>query len=151
MKTDAHFLSALSESSKYVSVVASWLQSKNCDVVIKPVSIRPSFESRNEFADSGDIEIRQRIEVKRRSVEFTCEDDYPYSTVIVDEKFKIDRIPRGRLWGYVIVNKQLSHVCCVMPDTKKEWMVERMFDKSDGQERLFYVCPKHLCIFSQMN
>lgn len=147
MKNDNDFVEALNASSKYVAAVASWMMSKNCDVMIRPTLIRPSFEARNEFADSGDIEIRQRIEVKHRDLDFTCASDYPFATVIVDEQFKIDRIPKGRLWGYMVVNRNCTHVCCIRPDAKSKWILSTRFDKKDGQDRKFYECPKELCVF----
>ena len=150
MKTDSEFLSALDMSNKSVLLIASWMASENCDVVIKPVVARPSFDSRNEFADGGDIEIRQRVEVKHRFLAFTNADDYPYETVIVDERYKIDRIPKARLYGYVIVNRDCSHACFVMPQTISHWQIEQMFDKKDRQYREFYVCPKELCSFAKI-
>jgi hypothetical protein len=151
LKTDFEFLSALNNSAKYVSLVASWMAKGNCDVVIKPTLIRPDFDSRNDFLDSGDIEIRQRVEVKQRCLRFTSVDDYPYSTVIVDEKHKIDRIPNGRLWGYVIVNQECTHACLVKPNTREYWQTKETFDKKDNQNRCFYVCPKELCFFCEID
>ena len=151
MKTDLEFASELDKSSKYVSIVASWMAKENCDVVIKPVVFRPDFESRNAFADSGDIEIRQRVEVKHRMLSFTSCEDYPYATVIVDEQYKIDRIPKGKLWGYVIVDNDCSHACCIKPSTFDSWITKEMFDKKDRQNRTFYVCPKELCFFCKID
>jgi len=150
MKTDSQFIAALSESQAHVAGVAAWLQGVGCDVLIRPTLIRPDFESRNEYIDGGDIEIRQRIEVKHRSIEFTSREDYPYPTVIVDEQFKIDRIPRARLWGYVILNESGTHACCIRSATKEQWSTVRRFDRKDGQERAFYVCPKDACSFCKI-
>lgn len=151
MKSDASFTEALRESQSHVAKVAAWMTTHNCDVMIRPTVLRPDFESRNDFADCGDIEIRQRVEVKQRSIDFTSCLDYPYATVIVDEQFKIDRIPRGRLWGYVILNKAGTHVCCIKPDTKPHWTVESKYDKKDAQQRNFYVCPIAHCSFCSLN
>lgn len=150
MKTDAQFVDSLMQSASCVSAVAAWMLRNNCDVLIRPTVVRPDFDSRNEYADGGDIEIRQRVEVKQRSIDFTSADDYPYPTVIVDEKYKVDRIARGKLWGYLIVNKSGTHVCCIKPDSKSAWVVESKYDKKDGQQREFYVCPKRLCLFCEL-
>ena len=150
MKTDDQFVGALKKSESCVSAVATWMRKNNCDVMIHPTLIRPDFESRNKFADSGDIEIRQRVEVKQRGIDFTSAEDYPYQTVIVDEKFKIERIQGGTLWGYMVVNKSGTHVCCIKPDSKSEWTVESKYDRKDGQQRQFYVCPKRLCLFCKL-
>lgn len=113
----------------------------DCDVVIKPTLEAPSTELRHEYIDSGDIEIRQRVEVKHRSIGFTCAKDYPFPTIIVDEVHKVDRIPKGQLWGYVIVNEAGTHVCCLRANTQGRWTIQRKHDKKQGAERAFYVCP----------
>lgn len=150
MKTEEQFAGALLLSQGCVAAVASWMQRHKCDVMIRPTTIRPDFDSRNEFADCGDIEIRQRVEVKQRSIEFTCVNDYPYDTVIVDERFKVDRIEKARLWGYLIVSKSGTYVCCIKSDTKQHWEIKEKFDQKDSQRREFYVCPKSLCTFHKM-
>jgi hypothetical protein len=147
MKTQAQFIQALQESQTYVNAVASWMAMHDCDVVIKPTLIAPSTEVRHEYIDSGDIEIRQRVEVKHISIGFTCAEDFPYPTIIVDEVHKVDRIPRGQLWGYVIVNEAGTHVCCLRADTKGRWTIQRRHDKKEGAERAFYVCPVAIGMF----
>lgn len=148
MKTDREFKEALAESSAAVHVVASWLHAKKCDVLIRPTLVRPSFEERNDFADEGDIEIRQRIEVKHRKLTFTSVNDYPYEDVIVDESFKVDRILKGTLWGYAIINQSMTHACLILQHTRPAWTLQTMYDKADRQQRTFYVCPKDLCTFT---
>lgn len=150
MKTDVQFLESLRGSQVFVSAVASWMARHGCDVMIRPLVERPEFGLRNEFADSGDLEIRQRVEVKHRDLDFTSVEDYPYGSVIVDERYKVERIPRGRLWGYVIMSRGGTHVCCVRSDTRSQWLVESMYDKKDKQRREFYVCPKELCLFCRL-
>lgn len=150
MKSDAEFLHALQGSQAHVSAVAGWLATKNFDVLIRPTTVRPDFDSRNDYADCGDIELRQRVEVKQRDLDFTCVQDFPYPTVIVDEKFKVDRIPKPHLWGYLIMNRALTHLCCIRSGTRPQWTVENKYDHKDGQTREFYVCRKELCAFYRM-
>ena len=137
----AQFIHELRASQTYVNAVASWMAMHDCDVVIKPTLEAPSTELRHEYIDSGDIEIRQRVEVKHRSIGFTCAEDYPFPTIIVDEVHKVDRIPKGQLWGYVIVNEAGTHVCCLRANTQGRWTIQRKHDKKQGAERAFYVCP----------
>lgn len=147
MKTDEQFLAALQQSHGHVAAVASWMSGLKFDVLIRPVVARPSFDVRNEFIDSGDIEIRQRVEVKKRGIDFTSASDYPYQTVIVDEQYKVDRIPISHLYGYVVVNKAGTHVCCISKHTKPHWLLSTKFDRKDGQDRTFYECPVEHCVF----
>lgn len=150
MKSEREFIDALNQSGGTVAMVASWMMLHGCDVMIRPTLIRPDFESRNKFADSGDLEIRLRVEVKQRSIAFTSVEDYPYPTVFVDEVFKVDRIKKGALWGYIIINAAKTHACCVKSETRKHWKKIVRFDNKDGQERSFYVCEKRLCHFCRL-
>ena len=147
----AQFIHELRASQTYVNAVASWMAMHDCDVVIKPTLEAPSTELRHEYIDSGDIEIRQRVEVKHRSIGFTCAEDYPFPTIIVDEVHKVDRIPKGQLWGYVIVNEAGTHVCCLRADTKGRWTIQRKHDKKEGAERAFYVCPVGIGMFCALS
>jgi hypothetical protein len=117
---------------------------------VKPVLLTPDRESRFSYMDSGDIEVRFRVEVKRRSFGFTGLNDYPYPTVIVDERYKIDRIPSTRLYGYAVVDEGMSSLCFVSGSTRSQWKVESHYDRSEGEKREFYVCPKELCTFRSL-
>ena len=105
MKSDAEFLAALEESQKYVQLTANWLHTLGCNVMVKPYTICKSFDDRHQHVDSGDIQIAQNVEVKHQSFDFTNARDFPHKDPIVDEKFKIDRIPRRQLWGYVLLKQ----------------------------------------------
>lgn len=147
MKTNREFLSALDRSRTAVWVAAQWLLRQGYDAQIRPALERPTFEDRNEFADNGDIEIKQRVEVKHRFLSFTNEDSYPYDTVIVDEKYKIDRINSAELYQYIILNEEMTHCCVVYGITRSQWVERKKYDKKDRQTRTFYECPVSLCSF----
>jgi hypothetical protein len=151
MKTHNEFVTALNESLCSVSLIASYLAKQGCQVLIKPTLVTPDKASRHQFVDDGDLEIRQRIEVKHRAVDFTSVDDYPYSSIIVDEDFKINRIPKGQLWGYVVVNRDATHVCFIKGDTRKQWSVEEKYDHKERENRKFYTCPKELAVFCRLD
>ncbi len=150
MKSEESFRDALSASQSHVARVATWLQGRGCNVLMWPTSVRPSFEQRNEYADCGDIEMRMRVEVKQKGIEFTCADDYPYATVIVDEVFKVDRIQLETLWGYIILSSNGHSACRIAPGSKPHWGKSTLWDKKDRQYRDFYVCPKEKCTFYEM-
>lgn len=141
MKTDAQFIAALSASDQCVSAVAAWLARHKRDVLVRPLIIRPSFDSRMEYLDEGDIEIRMRVEVKHRDMDFTCAADFPYRTVIVGEKHKVERIPLGRWWGYVHVNRAMTHACIIFPHTAKYWITTTKYDRKDRGTLTFLECP----------
>lgn len=152
MKSDNEFIESLKGSEEYVNMVAEWLRTHGCKVEVPSVQVRPSFEERHKYIDTGDIKITLRIEVKHRSFDFTSKQDYPYDTVMIDETFKIDRINRGELWGYVIVNQSATHLCFVMAHTRKNWKIISKHDSKDaGRLCNSYVCPVELCKFLKLS
>ena len=89
---DASFVADLIESQRAVWYAAKLLNEMGYNVTIRPQNIRPSVEQMSEYADDGDLEIIQRIEVKRRKrPHFTGKDDFPFPTMIVDVAHTWDR------------------------------------------------------------
>lgn len=145
MKSDSQFITALQQSDLDVRIVASWLAKLGGEVLIRPTLVRPTADDRFAFADAGDLEIRQRVEVKGRNITFTCSEDYPYGTVIVDEARKIDKWKPLSLWGYVVLNASKTHYCCIPATTRKQWARIKRFDVKDQAEIEFYEVAKSLC------
>jgi len=54
------------------------------------------------------------------------------------------------LWGYVIVNKGMTHACVIPKSTRKYWVEVEKYDKLEKEVRKFYACPKTLCTFHPM-
>ena len=154
MKTDHHFLNNLEHSHYVASIVAARMREWGYQVKQKPY-IPPDVErayrektgQRSDWHDGGDLEIKQRMEVKQRLFHFECAYDYPYDTVYVDEKYKLDRIPSAHLWGNVITNLSISHVCLILAHTRRFWVVEKKWDNKDGRLCDFYACPKEHGVF----
>ena len=147
-KSDAAFIEDWNKSHTYVWVVGQWLCGRGYDVSIKPSILRPEFTTRNKYIDDGDLEIRQRIEVKHRpSLAFTCARDYPYPTVFLDEAYKVDRRPPQSLFAYIILNAECSACCVILNSTRQYWVKETIFDKAQGRECENYACPVGRCRF----
>ena len=157
-KNDPDFLKDLMESKQSVERVALWLQLGGIEVEIAETKFRPNIELMSDYSDSGDLFLiarnevgeitsRRPAEVKRRDVEFTCEKDYPYETVIVDVKHHWDRMsPKPVV--YYILNKSMTSLCLI--DTQKtaqSWMHHGKWDAKKSRDRSFLVCPKVLCYF----
>ena len=147
MKSDSEFVAALDKSKSAVQHVGQWMSDQGWSVVSNFSALRPDFESRHDYADSGDLEVRQRVEVKWINRFFTCAEDFPFPAIIVDEKFKIDRIPIKHLYGYAVVNREWSHVCLISAKTRANWKTATRYDSKDRQERTFYECPVEHCLF----
>jgi hypothetical protein len=150
MRTDAEFLAALDKSQQAVSKVANWLFVHKYDVLVKPYKVRPSVKQAAEYADDGDIEIRLNIEVKQRSFSFTCANDYPYSTVLIDHAAKINSTPASKLYGYVIVDDDASHACFISASTRSYWTEVEHSSAKHANRRLSYCVPKEWCKFTEI-
>ena len=82
--TDPSFVSDLHASNEAVLRVAQFFQRKGKAVTVQGVRVRDNVESRMDFSDDGDLHVHERYEVKRRKLEFTGHNDFPYDSIIVD-------------------------------------------------------------------
>jgi hypothetical protein len=113
---DPNFIKDLRESRDAVMVAAEWLNKKGFPVVIKPTFERPKSSDMAEFADDGDLEIMQRIEVKRRkSLTFTSKEDFPYDTLIIDVCHTYDKA-KIKPYAYIILNEK-----SIVSDSMSVW------------------------------
>jgi hypothetical protein len=142
---DPTFLTDLRDSRKAVEVVASWLSSQGYPVVVRPTFERPDPSAMAEFADDGDLEILQRVEVKRRrSLTFTSREDFPHPTLIVDACHCYDRA-RPKPYAYIILNREMTTAFVVdCRTTRPHWAKVTKHDRFKNRERHFYECPIHL-------
>lgn len=154
-KSDADFIKALKASKPIVDLVARVLRERGYNITVPEIKYRPSHDRRMEYRDAGDIILHKngrdlRIEVKQRMINFTCAQDFPFSTVSFDEVYKINDIPPDRLAGYVIVNRAETHMAIIDPATRDEWVAEWRYDPTHEEERHFINCPKELVKFMKL-
>ena len=146
-QNDPTFVADLLESNEHVWRVARWLSDLGYNVTVKPLSIRPDVSQMGQYSDNGDLEITQRIEVKRRpGIDFSSPDDFPYPTVIVDVAHAWDKA-RPKPYGYVILNASATACLVVKGDTAHLWQKLRKWDRAKQRERTFYECPVEICDF----
>lgn len=150
MKTDAAFLASLANSESAVLSMGKWLRGLGADVLMRPTVARPEYKSRMAYVDAGDLEIRLRVEVKHRDIEFTSAADYPYPTVLVDEARKAEQHSTLTLWGYLIVSRSRTHFCFISATTKKHWTVVKLYDRFDGAVVEFMEVDPALCAWGRI-
>ena len=148
VKPQAEFRQNLKKSQEYVAVVNNWLRGYGFNSNILPYTVCKDVSERWEHTDSGDIEIRQRVEVKHRpKMDFKSLDDLPYPSIIIDEAYKIDKHNINTLYAYFIVNSSKTRAMVILPRTKKHWFKKKWTDVAEKIEREFYFCPKeHLIL-----
>ena len=131
-RTDPHFKKDLATSVKHVEYVVGQLNQHvptctaqrdgaltNVKFVQLETVCRETVNKRRAHSDNGDVEVtwtsggvnyKAILEVKqRKSPKFTCKADFPYDTVITDEKRLFDKIrARGDTIGYLVTNHDKS-------------------------------------------
>ena len=148
---DPTFVEDLKQSADAVRRAAQWLSEKGYPVIIRPTFIRPTADKMAEFSDNGDLEIKQRVEVKRRlTTDFTSRNDFPFQTVIVDVCHAYDNA-RPKPYCYIIFNRLMT--CSIVVDckaTKASWERTEKNDAGKGRMRAFYECPIGLVSFERI-
>jgi hypothetical protein len=150
-RDDPTFLADLRASRDAVEIAAQWLASRGYPVIVRPTFERPSVERMADYADGGDLEIVQRVEVKRRiGLTFTSRDDFPHDTVIVDACHCYDRaVPKP--YAYLILNRDMTCALCVnVRDTVSSWHRTERLDRHKNRIREFYECPVALVSCAQI-
>jgi hypothetical protein len=151
-RDDPSFIKDLRDSKVAVQVATQWLNSKGYAVIVRPTFIRPSAEQMSDFSDDGDLEILQRIEVKRRqSLTFTSKEDFPYKTAIVDACHCYDNA-KPKPYAYIIFNRDLSGAFIVdVKATRQQWVRVTKRDRFKNRDRDFYEVSTDLVSFEVMS
>lgn len=159
-KYDSSFVQDLKDSDKHVDIVAKWLQEKlikhNLKVIKKRIKIRKKIEDMSKFSDDGDLEIHhpdgriERIEVKRRFINFTNKYDFPYPTIFVDVAHTWERA-NPKPSGYILTNSKCTVCAIVRSRTSKRWIKTNKYDNKKKRYRKFYECPKEYIEFVSMS
>lgn len=149
--SDPTFLADLRNSRGAVMVAAEWLSAKGYPVVVRPTFERPDASQMAAYADDGDLEIIQRVEVKRRvSMTFTSKADFTYPTLIVDACPCYDNA-RPKPYAYIILNRDCTAAFIVnVRETFSKWVRTEKTDRFKNRVRAFYECPMSLVTFEAM-
>jgi hypothetical protein len=143
VKDGSQFVADLNRSRSAVNKFAAMLRRLGVSAWMPPEEVRPSEETRHEYADDGDLMVQLRVEHKvRTNLAFTCREDYPYDTVIVDEKYKEDAKQNRRPFVYVIENKDGTCAAVVHWSTRPFWKVETRQDPIQKRACQFYTVDK---------
>jgi hypothetical protein len=143
VEDDARFEREYKESNNAVAAVAEHLEESGNQVRI---IAEPDFVPRDKYLDRcGDILSRRSgsttefkpVEVKGRLLTFTCREDFPYPTIIVD------RVKESGLAAlYVSVNKAMTVAAFVRASTKEHWLKRDIADTRRGYPPIpMFLCP----------
>ena len=149
MISDATFYGRLADSHAAANAAAVWLKSIGIPARIMPIEVRPHVSQRYEYGDSGDIEITQIVESKRRTFTFSGREDYPFKSILIDEAWKIDAKPPN-VFCYVITSADLKTAAVVPYSTRKEWWTEECYDRTAKHKIVNYYCHLNAAKFVQL-
>jgi hypothetical protein len=142
----------IEKSKSGVHRVAAWLNEKGYTVVVPPVvAVQCSYEDRMNYVDNGDLFIQQRIEVKARSIDFTCAEDYPFKDgMYVCAKHSYDNA-RPKPHSYIYLNRAMTHAAIIKSATYKHWEIKMV---KDSRYKDFvqptYSCPLSMVQFTKI-
>jgi hypothetical protein len=142
MKSDNQFLGDLNASRRAVNEFADKLRETGLQAWLPPERTRPDAAVREQYADAGDLMVQGRVEHKvRHNLNFTCREDYPYQTVIIDEAYKVDAKDASPVLAYVIENASRTVAAVVYGWTRDHWQIEEVYDPKQGRRCRNYTVP----------
>lgn len=103
-------------------------------------------------ADSGDLFISQRVEVKQLSVNFTSADDWPFGRkFIVCAKHAFDRAT-PKPYSFIILSASGEYAAVVFATDSRDWTVETRTDRRyENVSQQFYLSPMDKVRFFPMH
>lgn len=143
----------VASSSSMVRKVAAHLLSKGHTVQVPPTHVAKHQHQRKDMVDDGDLFILKRMEVKAKSVQFTCREDYPYRSLIICNKYSFDHHKGMPPAFYFIVAADGEHVAVIdVTKTKDKWWAEKRKDKRyEDVEEVFYFIDKKNVWFEKLD
>lgn len=135
---DPTFIQDLRDSRVAVEVVTRWLVQRGYAVVVRPTFERPNPSQRFDYSDSGDLEIVQTVEVKRRGFTFTCKEDFPYPSTFVDTCHHYDKA-HPKPYAYVHLNREMTAALIIEGRTRSHWSRSVVNVGSQGRVKELYV------------
>jgi len=122
------FQKHLQESMRGVEIVATWLKAKGYEIQVPETKVAPTHEQWREYADHGDLFIKQRIEVKQLGINFSHAGDWLYAPrYIVCAKHSFDRADH-KPHAYVHLSKDGKHAGIVYTSSRSRWYVDTVKD-----------------------
>ena len=95
-----------------------------------------------DHCETPDAVVLMSLEIKERSIAFTCPEDYPYDTVFVDDMHGLSR-ETLRHFAYVYKSKPTGKwVWLSALDRDETWVEQVVFDRGRGHEVPTLVAPK---------
>ena len=152
---DPNFEQDLLKSDEHVSKVAIWLRNRGAKVIQARLRIRPTIERMSEYSDDGSdlvVEfggVRGGLGVKQRHLNFTCKEDFPYETVIVDVEH-VWKKANPKPLGYILTNDSVTAGMFVDTKTERYWHSIDKMDRFKKRERTFLECPVSYVRFFKM-
>ena len=148
---DPDFVDDLKNSQQWVDRAAAWLNANGIKTEVAPLRIRPDIEEWKDYSDSGDLRVTLPAEVKHREeIDFTCADDFPFPTVIVDKRRKYDRMKVKPLF-HMIISASGNHFIFIPKHTKDKWIKTTRFDSNAKRDIDYYECPLEYVAFYKMD
>lgn len=161
MRSEANhkaYMESVRGDGKSVARVVKWLRSRGDDAVYLPKTYAKRQEDVAKHADNGDIRGRLRsfgsdidriYGVKeRKTLNFTCQADFPWRDLTVCKKSVWDHAdPKPR--AFFNLNRLWTHVGVIWSSTWEFWTARGFTDNRPdrGETEILYVCPIHLVDF----
>ena len=138
------FWKHLDASQEAVMTVAEWLRGMGFPVRINPTTKLATKQERLNLVDLGDLEIGQRIEVKRRGVQFTGRQDWPYEDFSICAVHAWDKA-RPKPHAFVILSQDMATAgICYGRDAGQWTKAVRPDRRYDNYRQEFYSSPLDL-------
>lgn len=145
-RSPEEFFGSLDNSVPAVFIFAEHLHRQGITVLIYGLKKRGINGVPHDYKDEGDLFIvhddgtKDRIEVKNIDTQFTCREDFPFPSIIVSNKNRVDKT-KHEVKRWVIISKDRKHFASINVNTQNTWAAKDLFAKNSKQKEWFYLAP----------
>ena len=152
---DKNFIQSLESSIDAVFIVGRYFNSLGYDIQINATKTADLYEDRKGLADDGDLRADKGnrsllVEVKAREYDFTQRGDFPFDTIIVDNKDRFDQKKTTPNY-YFSVSKDRKYIAVVdVQKTRKHWTVAKKKCRPYNIEKSYYIVRVEKVAFTKL-
>lgn len=142
-KTDEEFAHDFYATLQDVDLVGTTATIAGIIVDVPHLRVRGDSDKSRHYHDGGiDMWLNGwRVSLKWRDLKFTCPEDYPHDTIIIDEEGKYNRL-KHKPHVLICTNRDRTAAIVVTLSHRKVWGREEMVDRKRNRPIVFLHAPK---------
>jgi hypothetical protein len=137
---DELFREQIAIGRKWEAYIAHQLILSGLEVFVPRLAIRSHVSERKKYRDVRDMVVEGRdVEIKSRKEDFSRPSDFPYDSMFVDTREKIES--KGPPFAFLVVSQMSGCILAIPGKTRSKWVIRAGFDRTRKINEEWLACP----------